>query len=148
MGKRFWLILQFIVFLGTACGPAVRSASSIPTDVVIVYQQEGGFAGITKEWIILPDGTITAPGEEILTAEPNEIEELMNMSTSDDIFALKDTYVPKDHCCDQFIYTVTITDGAEEKTIRTSDGIQQPEELTELLTVIQQVIADAEASSR
>lgn len=143
MHKKSWLILLIIVLLGAACNPAVRSESIATADDVIIYQREGGFAGLSQEWTIYSDGTVYAPGEQELAADPDDIAELLSLSTSAEVSALDGSYVPKDNCCDKNIYTVTITDGDQEKTIRTTDDAQQPEELTELLAAIEELIANA-----
>ena len=143
MRVKSWFLFIIVVLLTTACGPAVRSVSGVSTDIVIIYQREGGFAGTSQEWVIYPDGSIEAPGEQELTADRDDTSALLALTADDEISDLDDSYVPQDDCCDKYIYTITIKVGDQEKTIRSSDGADQPEELTDLLAAIEELIAKA-----
>ena len=143
MRVKSWFLFIIVVLLTTACGPAIRSVSGVSTDIVIIYQREGGFAGTSQEWVIHPDGSIEAPGERELAADPDDTSALLALTTDDEISDLGDSYVPQDDCCDKYFYTITIKVGDQEKTIRSSDGADQPEELTDLLAAIEELIAKA-----
>ena len=59
MNIRIWFIWFLSGLLGlVACGPDVTAVKGVATDIVIVYQREGGFTGITQEWTIHPDGRV------------------------------------------------------------------------------------------
>lgn len=143
MRDKRWFFFLIFIFLVTGCRPTVRSASTIDTSMVIVYQKEGGFAGQSQEWEIFPDGRINAPGGAELTAEQQDTTDVFTAAASDKIQNLADSYVPEDNCCDKFVYTIVIKTGNDEKSIETSDDVEQPPELTDFLSEIDQLITRA-----
>jgi hypothetical protein len=53
MNIRIWFIWLLTGLLGlVACGPQATAVQGVATDIVIIYQREGGFTGITQVWTI------------------------------------------------------------------------------------------------
>ena len=137
-----WLLIGLLGL--AACGPDAAPVKGVSTDIVITYQREGGVAGITQEWIIYPDGQIIGPGGKEMKAPPKEVIALLAKAAEIESSSLKESYVPENACCDQFIYTVIVKVGNQETKVRTSDGAEQPEQLTSLLTGIEDLLSKAE----
>jgi len=56
--------------------------------------------------------------------------------------SLEDSYVPKDSCCDRYLYEITVTIGGHSKTVRTIDASPTaPAELTQLVDTLNQLVA-------
>ncbi len=138
-------ILLIIGLLGlAACRPGAAPVPGVSTDIVITYQREGGIAGITQEWIIFPDGRIIGPGDQEMTVPPQDVIALLAKAAAVESSSLQKSYVPEDACCDLFIYTIIVKVGDQETMIRTSDGAEQPEQITSLLSDIENLILMAE----
>ncbi len=140
--RFIWLLIGLLGL--AACGPDAAPVKGVSTDIVITYQREGGIAGITQEWIIYPDGQIIGPGGKEMEAPPQDVIALLAKAAEIESSSLKESYVPDDACCDQFIYTVIVKVGDQETKVRTSDGAEQPEQLTSLLTGIEDLLSKAE----
>ena len=144
-GVATHIILLLVALLGlAACRPDEASSRAVSTDIVLTYQREGGIAGITQEWVIYPDGHIIGPGDQEMKVPPQEVIALLAEAAEIESSSLQESYIPEDACCDQFTYTITIKVGDQETTIQTSDGAEQPEQLTFLLTSIEELLAQAE----
>ena len=149
MKNKFRVKAHFILLLIGLLGLAACKSDSAPvpgvsTDIVITYQREGGFAGITQEWIIFPDGRIIGPGDQEMMVPSKEVIALLAKAAEVESSSLQKSYVPEDACCDQYIYTVIVKVGDQETMVRTIDGAEQPEQLTSLLSDIENLILMAD----
>ncbi len=143
---KTWFTLIILILLVPACRPkTTRTQSQATADMVIIYQREGGFAGLAEQWTIHPGGSISAPREQELEGDEDETTTVFTLAASEETEKLEASYVPDDNCCDKFIYTITIQTGDEEQIIETSDDVQQPQHLTDLMTAIDNLIAGADA---
>lgn len=140
---KIWFALLISLLIIPACRQDDQSQSQAAVDMVIIYQREGGFGGLTDQWTIHPDGSIVAPREQELKGDEEGTAAVFSLASSAETEKLAASYVPDDNCCDKFIYTITIQTGDQEQTIETSDDVQQPQHLTDLLTAIDGLIADA-----
>jgi len=137
-----WLLIGLVGLV--ACGPDTAPVRGVSTDIEITYQRQGGVAGITQEWVIYPDGQIIGPGGQEMKVPPQEVIALLAKAAEIEPSSLKESYVPDNACCDQFIYTIIVKVGDQETLVRTSDGAEQPEQLTSLLTGIEDLLSRAE----
>ena len=140
--RFIWLLLGLLGL--AACGPDAAPVKGVSTDIVITYQRQGGVAGITQEWVIYPDGKIIGPGGQEMKVPPQEVIALLAKAAEIESSSLKESYVPDNNCCDQFIYTIIVKVGDQETKVRTSDGAEQPEQLTSFLTGIEELLSQAE----
>jgi len=140
--QLIWLLLGLLGL--AACGPDAAPVKGVSTDIKITYQRQGGVTGITQEWEIYPDGRIVGSGGQELQVPPQQVISLLAEAAQLQSSSLQDTYVSDDACCDQFIYTVIVQVGDQETMIQTSDTAEQPEQLTSLLTGIEDLISNAE----
>jgi len=59
-----------------------------------------------------------------------------------DFMSLEDSYVPKDTCCDRYLYEITVTIGGQSKTVRTIDASPTaPAGLTSLVDTLNRLVA-------
>ena len=149
MNRKLWLsAIILLLSLLVACTPNDGEddgrQSSIEVDTVIIYEREGGFAGISQEWVIHLDGTIDAPGDQQLAVPPEDVQEVVETGVESEIGTLAPDLATPDACCDQFTYTITVISGGEEWSLITTDTAEQPEEVTELFIMVEALIAKAE----
>jgi hypothetical protein len=147
MNIRIWFIWLLTGLLGlVACGPQATAVQGVATDIVIIYQREGGFTGITQVWTIYPDGSILSdPGQNELAIPPERVIDLLAITAEAGFSDMQDSYIPEGNCCDQYTYTITVKLGDQEKSVQTSDGSAHPEQLTVVLAAIEELISMAEA---
>ncbi len=149
MNRKPWLIgLLLLLSLLVACAPANDNSANrqtgIDIDTIIIYERQGGFAGISQEWVIHLDGSINGPGDQQLAAPPEEVQELVETGVESDLESLASKAAEHDACCDQFTYTLTVVSGDEQWSLRTTDTAEQPREITELFIMVEALIAEAE----
>ncbi len=88
---------------------------------VIVFSQEGGFAGIQNIWLIYADGRVEAPEGREFQLAPATVESLLTEIEEIGFFDLNQ---PKqaDICCDRFTYTLLVRHGGQENEISFTEG--------------------------
>ena len=136
----------FILSLLAACTPQNGPAQemSVDVDTVIVYEREGGFTGISQEWVIHLDGTIDAPGDQQLAVPAEDVLEVVEKGAASDFTALAAETADTETCCDQMTYTLTVVSGDDEWRLITTDTADQSKEVTELFIMVQALIAEAQ----
>jgi hypothetical protein len=149
MNRKPWLIgILLLLALLVACAPAKENSANhqtgIDIDTVIIYEREGGFTGISQEWVIHLDGTIEGPGEQQLTVPSEDVLELVETGVASDFESLAAETAEHDACCDQLTYTLTVVSDDEVWSLRTTDMAEQPQEVTELFIMAEALIAEAE----
>jgi hypothetical protein len=119
---------------------------TVPENAVVVFQKTGGFAGVNEQTVVYSDGFIENDKGESFQSSPDVIRTLV--STAEDIgfFDLEGNYVPEDHCCDYFNYSLTIRDCEQANTVVTADEVPgAPSELMQIINTIQALIANTSA---
>jgi hypothetical protein len=112
--------------LPAASLPAAPSAAAPTTAVRIVLEREGGFAGIGRSFVV---GRETADGRRSL-----------RMAATRDFLWLRNSYQPRNPCCDRFSYRLTVTyRGGFHKTISTVQGAAAPRILWDVIAEVQRV---------
>ena len=121
---------------------ALDKSSPLPQGVLMVLQRSGGIAGIEEQWVIFVDGRVEGSGGRGKSLNSEELEVLRTIIEASGFSEMADNYMPLDACCDLFTYSITVNTGdGQSKTVTTIDGSsKQPEELTEILNVISQVL--------
>lgn len=105
-------------------------------DAAIVFHRSGGIAGLDEQWLVYADGRIEGPDDK-QQVDPEQVQALLDMITANNFFALDDSYIPLDTCCDRFTYAITVQLGDNVKTVRTIDQVpEQPQQLTRILTAV------------
>lgn len=118
--------------------PERAKAGDSAAGQVIVYQQEGGFAGRSDEWIFYDDGSMVDPDGQRHAVDAQQVQAIVAMTQ--DINLQKAQTAPA-ACCDQITYTLTVYANGESKRIVTSDGAQQPAEVTAVFDKLGQLLA-------
>jgi Emfourin len=142
-------MLLILLSLILACGPSTGSGlegTVSSSDAVIIYSREGGFAGVSQEWVIHLDGTINAPAGETLTVSPEAVRELVEIGAETNFANLAGAPTP-DACCDQFVYTLTFSTADQSWSLSTTDSAEQDPVVSELFDMAAALIASAEPAS-
>ena len=161
MTKSLLLTSLVLAFMLGACAPTTMPApiathgpspSASPPEgqaasqeISISYHRSGGFAGTDDTWTISADGAVSHQGQtpgtpEQLTAA--QMAELTAAIRAANFMSLEDSYVPKDSCCDRYLYEITVTIGGHSKTVRTIDASPTaPAELTRLIDTLNRLVA-------
>jgi hypothetical protein len=148
MNRRCWLFATITLFsLLVGCVSGSRQESVSLDEIRIVYSREGGIAGIKQEWIIHPDGLIEGPGEEEFLAPPEDVVAILESGAASGVEEFAAMETSPDSCCDQFTYTLTFEVGGEKWNLVMSDDSEQPQEVSELLAMVEKLIAEAEPTS-
>lgn len=144
--KLGFIAALLLILLIAACAPQNRPTreTSIDLDTVIVYEREGGFTGISQEWVIHLDGTIDGPGDQQLAVPADDVRELVEKGVASDFTALAAETANTETCCDQMTYTLTVVSGDNEWRLITTDTAKQHKEVTELFIMVQTIINEAQ----
>ncbi len=152
MIRKVWLIgILLLLSLLAACTPGGGDAAdgrqdNIAVGTVIIYAREGGFAGISQEWVIHLDGTIDAPGDQEMSVPSEDVQDIIIKGQESDFAALAAETANTDVCCDRMTYTLTVVSGDNEWRLITTDSADAPKEVTELFIMVQSLIDEAEPS--
>jgi hypothetical protein len=145
---KFYRLFFFITLLLSACSRGINPGGNPSEEgrldgAVIVFSVSGGFAGVSREWIIYPDGrAINRMGEEF-QAEPSEIEQLLDQIEDLGILEIKDTSGGLTDCRDCFTYNITFQTEAETFDFTLVEGDSEtPAKLLEAAHAIDRFIQE------
>ena len=117
--------------------PVIPDDQNLPEGVVIKFSRSGGFAGRTETFLIYEDGRIVGDQGQERQVTPEQVTTLLQQIEANGFFNLAGSYLPRDTCCDRFIYQITVHQAGQVSTVVTIDGAEnQPEGLTSTLTAI------------
>ena len=105
--------------------------------VLIVFQQEGGFAGLDITWRIYNDGRVERGSEIIGELDQKALLLLMDKIDGSGFFDLAQKE-SENICCDFFTYTITVLDGDRANSITISEA--DPDMSPGLEEVIREVL--------
>jgi hypothetical protein len=155
------LLLGLVVLSLVACAPAGTPSPTatqgpaplnspleeLPAsqEISIVYHRSGGFAGTDDTWKISVNGMMSYQGQTAGTPEQLTTEQWAELTAAvhaANFMALDESYVPKNTCCDRYLYEITVTMGGQSKTVRTIDASPTaPVELTQLIGLLNRMVA-------
>jgi len=130
--------------------PATRSPTqtprSLPSEnfagVLIIFRQEGGFAGLDITWRIYNDGRIEQDDEFIGELDQNALLLLMDKIDGSGFYDM-DLEEPENICCDFFTFTITVLDGDRANSITISEADPtMPPSLDEVIRLVLQMVND------
>ena len=111
--------------------------------VLIVFQQEGGFAGLDITWRIYSDGRVEEEDEIIGELDQNALLLLMDKIDGSGFFDL-DLEESENICCDFFTFTITVVDGDRVNSITISEADpNMPPGLEEVIRSVLQLVNEA-----
>jgi hypothetical protein len=112
---------------------------------LIVYQVQGGIAGLDTAMIIAPDGGVrfTSRGAPSGTAQlgAGDLQGLIDLFNRNNFFDLQDHYTPLAVPSDNQTITVTFTAGGRSKTVATESGAATPDNLNTILARLSELQA-------
>jgi hypothetical protein len=109
---------------------------------VILFQIEGGIAGLMQNWMIYPDGSISDGQEVDCQVEPERVANILELAEENGFFEMSFVKTPN-VCCDFFTFDLTFRTADLENSVRVSDGDPKlPDELRELIVAVQQMLFD------
>ena len=168
MLKKFILAGLVVLLSLTACVPAGTptptathspsplasplEASPASQEISVVYHRSGGFAGTDDTWKIAADGAVSHQGQtagapERLTG--TQMAELAEAVRAANFMSLEESYVPKDICCDRYLYEITVILAGQTKTVRTLDASPTaPVELNRLIDMLNQLVATSSPATK
>ena len=107
----------------------------------ITFQRNGGFAGVSEQWIIFLDGHIENLEGERQQVDSEDMHTLFEIIQAEGFFELADSYVPLDTCCDRFTYTISVSIGDKNKSVSTIDASPtQPAQLQNIIRAINDLL--------
>ena len=124
-----------------AAQPTNVAGADLAGEPVILFSQTGGIAGRSEEWKIYEDGTIINVNGTERQGDAQQVQEILGLAQS---LPDEGSFLPEDECCDLFTYEITFYLDGGTKTVTTSDGADQPEELTAVLDGLAQLIAGSQ----
>jgi hypothetical protein len=118
------------------------SDEELAEDIVIKFTRSGGFAGLDETFLIYEDGRIVGANGEERHVTSEQIASVLQQIEAAGFFNLAESYLPRDSCCDRFIYQITVQKDSQTSTVITIDGAEdQPEGLTMTLAVITMLLS-------
>ncbi|HSH02212.1 MAG TPA: protealysin inhibitor emfourin [Anaerolineae bacterium] len=118
--------------------PSAGSDISATSVRVLTVKREGGFAGITEEWIVYEDGGFADGDNTIYKSDPEAAAKLFDLLDQNNFTDLKKEYTDPNHCCDFFTYTYTLTDANGQHTVTFTEGLPNlPDALYDITDEIQ-----------
>lgn len=113
-------------------------------ETAVSFHRAGGFAGLDEQWLIYANGRVKAPDGSEQQVDVEAVQALLETITVNDFFGLEDSYIPEETCCDRITYEITVQMDGNVKTVQTIDGAEQPEQLTQVLSAVNNLLFASE----
>lgn len=126
---------------GVAEMPTPLATATLAPNTAVIFKRSGGIAGVNEEWIIFTDGRIQTNSsiQPQLTSE--EVSQLLSSLESAGFFALNNSYLPDDTCCDRYLYEITAVQNTTYHTVNTLENTpDMPEALQQSLRLLETVL--------
>ena len=137
-------LLLLILVMGCSPKKSDSRQATLETNTTIIYEREGGFTGISQEWVIHLDGSIEGPGDQQLMVPAEDVQELVGKGMESNFESMVAETANTETCCDQLTYTLTLVSGDNEWQLITTDTANQPKEVTELFIMVQALVDKAQ----
>jgi hypothetical protein len=137
-------LLLLILLMGCSPKKSDSRQATLETNTTIIYEREGGFTGISQEWVIHLDGSIEGPGDQQLMVPAEDVQELVGKGMESNFESMVAETANTETCCDQLTYTLTLVSGDNEWQLITTDTANQPKEVTELFIMVQALVDEAQ----
>jgi hypothetical protein len=129
----------------------VNATPTGPADApVVMFARGGGLAGLSEQWAIYADGTVTradAPeGAAVVTGHvtAEAVSALVTGLDGLGFFQMQSAYGENDQCADCFQYTISVTRDGMTKTVTTHDAASDaPPEMAQVLALIEGLVNTA-----
>jgi hypothetical protein len=84
---------------------------------VIILEQSGGIAGISKKWTIYADGRVLSDNQAEFTLAASRVDTTLADIRKLGFFEMQADYSIGSKCMDCFLYTVTVNSNGSSKTV-------------------------------
>jgi hypothetical protein len=119
---------------------ATDGRTAVFPNTIIVYQREGGIAGLSNEWTFYHTGRIVTGAGAEWQVPADQVEPLFDLAESSDFWNLNDNYSTAT-CADCYVHTLTVYQNGEVKTVTFDEGADLPDTLQQMLDEINKLIA-------
>jgi len=155
--KTVAVILLIAIAVLAGCSPSNATATDIPvkaesnanspvvTDqgVEIVLKRSGGFAGVDDSWSITSDGSITTSDGKESQVSQTALSQAVNELEKLGFFAMDNSYVPLDTCCDRFTYQIEVTVNGKSHSVTALEGAPEtPDKFWQALDTVNGLLAE------
>lgn len=115
-------------------------------EIVVIFQRSGGFVGDATTWRLYTDGTIEVNRnggndetfEQVTTVDSGDVQALLDSLQERGFFRLEGNYMPKDPCCDRFLYELTVLQDGQRRHVETVGGTEGiPQEVWDSIELVQ-----------
>lgn len=120
----------------------IKNEPSNQNAPVLVFQQSGGFAGVTNQWALYADGRIEANTGSYSQATPEQVDQLLSEIEQLGFFKLNSRYVPLNTCCDRILYELSVGRDGREHNLTVLDATPDlPETVWDVLNTVSDFFA-------
>jgi hypothetical protein len=114
--------------------------AAVFSNTIIVYQREGGIAGLSNKWTFYHTGRIVAGDGTEWQVPAEQVKPLFDLAESPDFWNLND-YYSAGVCADCYVHTLTVYQNGEVKTVTFVEGADLPDTLQQMLNEINKLIS-------
>ncbi|MBK8901146.1 MAG: hypothetical protein IPM53_08185 [Anaerolineaceae bacterium] len=119
---------------------AVPTATNAP-NTAVVFKRSGGLAGLNEQWTIFTNGRVETNTTITPQLSAEQVSQLLSSLESAGFFALDNTYLPDDTCCDRYLYEITAVQDTTFHRVTTLENTpDMPEALQQTLRLIQNLL--------
>lgn len=121
--------------------PTAVSTATLSPNTAILFKRSGGIAGLNEQWTIFTDGRVVTNSTIQPQLSAEQVSQLLNSLETVGFFALDNTYLPEDTCCDRFFYEITAVQDTSFHSVTTLEATpDMPEPLQQSLRLIQSTL--------
>jgi hypothetical protein len=149
--KKITVALVLFALVLTACASlGAKAKDEANKEPVIVFQRDGGFAGVSEQWSIYANGKIVKKDGEEHNVGPAQVTALLEALQAAGFYEMKasPSIAGSGSCNDCFTYQLTVTSGGKENTITAQEGAKDmPEAFWTIIKQIDGLIASTTPST-
>jgi len=107
----------------------------------VIFRQSGGLAGMDLEWTVYADGRVVNKEGQIWRAAPEQVNQLLRDIDELGFFDVKQNEMPRDTCCDRFLYELSVTMEDKNQSLTTIDGDENaPQALWDAIRTVREFL--------
>ncbi len=110
-------------------------------NTIIVYQRQGGIAGLSQQWTFYPTGRVVAGDGTEWQLSPEQVKPLFSLAEDAAFQQLEDSYPAAATCADCITHTLTVYQDGQVKKVTFTDSASIPAYLQQMLNELDQLIA-------
>jgi hypothetical protein len=110
-------------------------------ETIIVYQRDGGLAGMSGKWSIYQTGRIVAGDGTEWQVPAEQVAPLFKLVEAPGFASLNEKYAPAGACNDCYTHTLSVYGPGEPQSVTFVDGADLPPYLQQLMPELNKAIA-------